>query len=91
MADLSGSIASGGTAQVAATADVNRKALWISAPEEELWYAFGATAVSASPSFYLGMGDTAEYGPEWREMITKAISVFGATTGKKYTMFDTKG
>lgn len=92
MADYSGSVTLGGTAQTAAAADVNRMSLTIQNPSDtDIWVAFGATAVADSPSFLIEAGANAEYGPMWREMTTKAISVIGATTGKKYTIHDTKG
>lgn len=92
MADYSGTITTGGTAQTAAAADVNRMTLKIAAPQDEdLWYDFGRAAVADSPSYALLAGQTEFYGPEWRELITKSISVIGATTGKKFTITDTKG
>lgn len=92
MADYSDDITLGGTAQVAATADVNRQTLTFQNPSaEDMHVAFGATAVADSPSFKVESGMTAEWGPEWRELITKAISVIAATTGSKYTLYDSKG
>jgi len=92
MADLSGSITSGGTAQVAAVADVNRTSLiGQNTSDTDMWIAFGATAVADTPSILISAGDNFSFGPEYRELITKAVSVIGATTGKKFSMFDTKG
>lgn len=92
MADYSDDITAGGTAQTAAAADVNRQTLTFqNASNEDMWVAFGATAVADSPSILVESGATAEWNREWRELITKAVSVIAATTGSKYTMFDTKG
>lgn len=92
MADLSGTIATGGTSQVAGTADVNRMSLHgQNISDTDMWLAFGTAAVADSPSFFIEAGANFMYGREWRELITKSINVIGATTGKKYTMFDVKG
>jgi hypothetical protein len=91
MADYSVTIATGGTAQTAAAADVNRATLSIDAPAgEDMYYAFGTAAVADSPSFFLGAGSNVMYGSEWRSLITKSISVIAATTGSKITIIDTK-
>lgn len=91
MADYSGSITSGGTAQVAAPADASRATIYIAAPQDEdLWVSFGGTAVNDSPSIYVPAGGTLDYDQRHRSLITQAVSVRGATTGKKFTIIDTK-
>lgn len=92
MADYSSTITSGGTAQTAAAADVNRNTLIVKNDDDtDFWISFGGTAAATSPAILIAAGDSAFFGREYRELITKAISIFGATTGKKFTMFDTKG
>lgn len=92
MADYSSTITSGGTAQTAATADANRNTLIVANDDDtDFWIAFGATAAATSPAILVAVGDKQFFGREHREIITKAISVFGATTGKKFTIYDTKG
>jgi hypothetical protein len=91
MADYSSTITTGGSAQTAAAADVNRGTLFMAAPQDEdLWHNFGTAAVADSPSILIPSGETVFYGPEWRSLITQYISVIGATTGKKFTIKDTK-
>jgi hypothetical protein len=91
MANYSGSITSGGTAQTAAAADPFRQSLFLENPSDtDLWYAFGTTAVADSPSFLLAAGSDAVFGPEHRGLITQSVSVLGATTGKKFTIVDSK-
>lgn len=91
MADYSGTITSGGAAQTAASADVNRGTLFIqNSDTEDKWYRFGGAAAATSPSIFLGAGETHEYGPEYRSLIVQAISIFGTTTGQKFTIIDTK-
>lgn len=92
MADYSDDITAGGTAQVAATADVNRNTLFVANDDDtDFWISFGGTAAATSPAILVSSGDKQMWGREYRELITKAISIYGATTGKKYTLVDTKG
>lgn len=92
MADYSSTITAGGTAQVAAAADVNRNTLIVANDDDtDFWISFGGTAAATSPAILVAAGDKQFYGREYRELITKAISIFGATTAKKYTLMDTKG
>lgn len=89
MADLSGTIAAGGTAQVIAPFNPARHYLSIqNISDTDMWIAFGAAAVADSPSFNLLAGEIAEWGSDAREMICRPISVIGATTGKKFTATD---
>lgn len=89
MADYSGTITSGGTAQTAAGADANRARIFIAAPQDEdLWISFLGTAVADSPSILIPAGET--FDSDNRGLITRALSVIGATTGKKFTIIDTK-
>ncbi|HWT01211.1 MAG TPA: hypothetical protein VN256_13260 [Pyrinomonadaceae bacterium] len=91
MADYSSTITTGGSAQTAAAADANRATLLIqNSDDTDFWVRFGGTAAATSPSIFVGAGDTQFYGPEYRSLITQAISIFGATTGKKFTITDTK-
>lgn len=92
MANYSGTISSGGSAQTQAAADPNRVGLLIqNISDEDMWYAFGTTATSDTPSFYLAAGDTHTYASEFRQLISQAVSIIGATTGKKFVMHDAKG
>lgn len=92
MADYSDDITAGGTAQVAAAADVNRNTLIVANDDDtDFWISFGGTAAATSPAILVETGSKQFYGREYRELITKAISIYGAVTAKKYTMFDTKG
>jgi hypothetical protein len=90
MADLSGSITSGGTAQTIGAFNPARQGLIFQVPdtEEVVWLSFGGTAAAASPAIAVQPGQTLTFGKEFRELIVRPISVFGATTGKKYTAFD---
>jgi hypothetical protein len=92
LADYSGSITSGGSAQTAAAADANRTTLLIqNASAEDLWINFGTTAVADSPSINIPAGESLFMDADRREFIAKAISIIGATTGSKFTIVDTKG
>jgi hypothetical protein len=89
MADLSGTITSGGNAQTIAGFNPARKALIIqNTSDTDMWVAFGTTAVAASPSFLIEAGNQENWGDEHRTLICRAISVIGATTGKAFTAFD---
>ena len=90
MADLSGSITSGGTAQIVGGFNPARKGLVVQVPdtEEVVWLNFGGTAAAASPSIAVQPGETLVLGQEFRELIVRPISIFGATTAKKFTAFD---
>lgn len=91
MADYSGTITSGGSAQTAAAADVNRIGLRINNPSDtEFWYRFGGTAAADSPSQRVQPDETHTYSAEDRSLICQTISVYGATTGKKFTILDSK-
>lgn len=85
--DLSGSITTGGTAQVLAAFNPRRRYLSIQ-PEEDLWVSFGGTAVADAPSFLVGAGETVEWGSDSKEMICRPISILGATTGTEFFASD---
>lgn len=88
MADLSGSITSGGTAQTIGSYNPARRGFIFQAGDEDKWIAFGATAITSSPSFYVAAGETLVLGEEFRDLIVRPISVIGATTNSKFTAFD---
>lgn len=91
MADYSGSIASGGSAQVAMAADAHRLTVIIqNASEEDMWYRFNGTATQDSPSVFLPPGDTHFYPLGFKHMIVQALSIIGPTLGQKFTILDTK-
>lgn len=87
MADLSGLITLGGTAQILAAFNPRRRYLSIQ-PEEDLWVSFGGTAVADAPSFQILAGETAEWGSDAKEMICRPISILGATTNSEYFASD---
>lgn len=92
MADLSGEISSGGTAQTLASADVGRGSFFIkNTSDEDLYYRFGGTASASAPSIKLEPNDERWWTKEHRQIITQSISIYGATTGKTFTAMDSKG
>lgn len=85
--DRSGAIETGGTAEVAAIAKVDRQFLYIENPitaTERLWFSTVDTAVADSPSISLEPGQSYEYPSSFCS--TGAVSVIAATTGHKYTI-----
>ena len=91
MADYSGTITSGTNAQTAAAADVSRNTLMLQNPGvTEMYYAFGTTAVQASPSILLSAGDTHFWPVGFRDLICRSISIIGPTTSSAFTIFDAK-
>lgn len=89
MANLSGSITSGGTAQTIAAYSPTRRSLIIeNISDTDMWIAFGSIAVADQPAFKVAAGELMTFGPEFRDLIVRSISVIGATTGKKFTAHD---
>lgn len=82
--DLSTTITAGGTAQILAAFDPRRISLSIQ-PEADLWVSFGGTADDDSPSYFIGAGESAVWGRDFREMLVRPISIYGATTGDYVT------
>lgn len=81
-----GTIASGGTAQVAATADPTRAYVQIqNNSAETLWINFQATA-AADTGIAIPAGGSGEWTYGDLPMIKNAISIIGATTGSKYNI-----
>lgn len=89
MADLSGTITSGGDAQDIAGFNPARRSIYIqNISDTPMWVAFGVDATEASPSIYIPDGEDLTLGEGYRELIVRRISVIGATTGKAFTAFD---
>lgn len=80
--DKSGTITTGGTAQVLSAANTSRNGFWIrNLSGEVLWIQFGSTAVAGTPSLPI-------YPNEYWEapaVPTTALSVYGATTGSAWS------
>lgn len=83
--DRSGSITTGGTAQVLMAANASRRAWSIqNTSTVDLWVnEIGATAVLAPPSIWLQPG--AYYESQASYCSPSAISIIGATTGQTFT------
>lgn len=89
LTNRSGTITTGGTAQVAIAANTSRNYLFIRNPSdatEALWFSLVGTAAAASPSVRLDAGDSFEYAGSF--IPTNAVSVFAATTGHAYTIWE---
>ncbi len=87
LTDASVTIATGGTAQDAAVANINRKYLFIQNPSGSggsLWFNTLATAVAASPSIELVAG--ASYENPAHYCPTGAVSVIHPVTSAKITV-----
>jgi hypothetical protein len=84
LTDRSGTITTGGTAQVLAASNTTRKYLFIQnnsiAP---LWYNFTTTAAQSQPSVQLAAGASMYFGGPY--ITTEAVSIIGATTGQAFT------
>lgn len=81
--DKSGTITTGGTAQVAIAANTARKGFWIqNISTGDLWITSLTTAVADSPSMKIAAG--ALYESPTGGTPTGAISIIGATTGQKF-------
>ena len=83
LTDRSGTITSGGAAQVLAAANAARTGFLIqNVSVGDLWINSLTTAVAAQPSIWLPAGSYYEY-PSTGVPLT-AISIFGATTGQAF-------
>jgi hypothetical protein len=91
MSDLSSTITAGGVAQPLALFNPARHGLIIQVPSgngESVFVRFGGTATAVPPSIEVAPGDTLVMGTEFRELICRPISIYGATTSKAFTAFD---
>jgi hypothetical protein len=89
LTDRSGTITAGGTAQAAVSANTSRNYLFVRNPidaTEALWVSLVGTAAAASPSVRLDAGDSFEYAGSF--IPTNALSVFAATTGHAFTIWE---
>lgn len=83
LADLSGSITSGGTSQVLAPANSKRTYLLIqNISDETMWLNFGAAASADASSFKLVANGGFESPPHF--IPNQSVNIIGATTGKKF-------
>lgn len=86
MADYSGTITAGTTAQTAAPADAMRKTLMLqNTSVTDMAYAFGGTAVQAT-SIQLLAGDTHFWPLGFEKLISQPISIIGPTTAATFIM-----
>lgn len=81
-------ITSGGTAQIAIAADASRRTICIqNTSDTDMWCSFLGTAVADSGwTLLAGQSRVMRYA-DW-PMIVNALSVVGATTGKKFNIHD---
>lgn len=83
LADLSGVVASGGTAQELVAANPSRVyLLFQNTSTSDLWIDFGTDAVGSQPSIQLVSGASFESSVF---VSTQSVSVYGGTTGQAYT------
>lgn len=83
--DRSGSIATGGTSQQVAAANVSRLSFSLeNVSSGDLWVNFGVAAVEDQPSIKVSSGLSLEYGAPGF-VPTDAVNVRGATTGQKFS------
>ena len=83
--DHSGSLTTGGTAQIAMNNN-SKRSKWVfqNVSSDTLWLNFGTTAVQDQPSIkILSNGDYAE---ESGSITPQYISIIGPTTGDKFTL-----
>lgn len=91
MADYSGTITAGGTAQTAAVADAMRNVLVIqNNSANDLWYNFGIAAVVDQPSFLIEANQMHIWPLGFLKMISQFVSIIGATTGQAFTIKDSR-
>jgi hypothetical protein len=84
IADRSGTIAAGGTAQVLMAANSQRMGYWIqNVGSGDLWISAAGTASAGQPSLRLSSGSLYESVSD--AVPTSAISIFGATTGQAFS------
>ena len=87
LTDHSGTITTGGTAQVLMPANPTRTYLAIqNISGGDLWFNFTTTAVLNEPSFKLTAGSA--FTMEGGFVSNEAISIIGATTGQAFTAKD---
>lgn len=89
LTDRSGTITTGGTAQNAAAANASRRYLLVRNPlsaAQPLYFNLTGMATADSPSMRLDPGDT--FVMEGLFVASNAVSVLGATTGNKFTVWD---
>ena len=83
LTDRSGTVASGGTAQILAVINVGRIGFWVQNQSTgDLWISSVGTAAATQPSMWLPAGSYYEYPSTG--IPTTAISIFGATTGQAF-------
>lgn len=84
VADKSGTVTLGGTAQQLMAANPLRRGFFIqNQSTADMWInAKGATATAAEPSIWLPAG--AAYSTDYGNVSLLAISIFGATTGQAF-------
>lgn len=84
LADISGTVTTGGTAQNAAAANSARRGFWIQNNSSgDLWISTIATAVQSQPSLKIPPG--AYYESPLGGAGTGAISIIGATTAQAFS------
>lgn len=80
----SGTITTGGTAQVLMAANTSRKGFFIqNISTGDLWISDLGTAAASQPSVHLPA--SSYYEPPLNGVPTAAISIFGATTGQAFS------
>ncbi len=83
LADRSGTITSGGSAQTLMAANSARRGFWIQNQSSgDLWISELGTAAATQPSIQIGAG--AFYESLATGTPVSAISIFGATTGQAF-------
>lgn len=84
LADGSGSITTGGTAQTVFAANTNRRYLYIqNNSTAALWINFTTTATTSQPSIQIAAG--ADFVMDGSFVSTELVSIVGATTGQTFT------
>jgi hypothetical protein len=82
--DKSGTVTSGGAAQVLMAANTARRGFLIqNNSTADLWISSVGTAAATQPSLWLPAGSY--YEPPETGVPTTAVSIFGATTGQTFT------
>jgi hypothetical protein len=83
---INGSITTGGTAQVGIAADKTRRTICIqNTSDTDMWCNFLTTAAADVGFMVKAGGERVMRLADW-PMIVKALSVIGATTGKKFNI-----
>ena len=82
--DRSGTIATGGAAQVLMSANTQRRGFSVqNVSSGDLWFSAVGTAAASQPSFRLP--PNAMYENPYSTTATTEISIFGATTGQAFS------